>query len=85
MDKIKTVEDFKKFLNNNRDKLLDLAIHIKDLPPDDEWIQDDEWDKVYKNEVITNGKVQYWYIWWKQQTMRLMYLFVIIHQSNSRN
>ena len=85
MDKIKTVEDFKKFLNNNRDKLLDLAVNIKDLPPDNEWIQDDEWDKVYKNEVITNGKVQYWYIWWKQQTMRLMYLFVIIHQSNSRN
>lgn len=51
MDKIKTVEDFKKFLNNNRDKLLDLAVNIKDLPPDDEW------DKVYKNEVITNGKV----------------------------
>ena len=57
MDKIKTVEDFKKFLNNNRDKLLDLAVNIKDLPPDDEWIQDDEWDKGYKNEVITNGKV----------------------------
>ena len=57
MDKIKTVEDFKKFLNNNRDKLLDLAVNIKDLPLDDEWIQDDEWDKVYKNEVITNGKV----------------------------
>ena len=57
MDKIKTVEDFKKFLNNNRDKLLDLAVNIKDLPPDDEWIKDDEWDKVYKNEVITNGKV----------------------------
>ena len=57
MDKIKTVEDFKKFLNNNRDKLLDLAVNIKDLRPDDEWIQDDEWDKVYKNEVITNGKV----------------------------
>ena len=57
MDKIKTVEDFKKFLNNNRDKLIDLAVNIKDLPLDDEWIQDDEWDKVYKNEVITNGKV----------------------------
>jgi hypothetical protein len=38
MDKIKTVEDFKKFLNNNRDKLLDLAVNIKDLPPDNEWI-----------------------------------------------
>jgi len=57
MDKIKTVEDFKKFLNNNRDKLLDLAVNIKDLPPEGEWIQDDEWDKVYKNEVITNGKI----------------------------
>ena len=57
MDKIKTVEDFNKFLNNNRNKLLDLAVNIKDLPPDDEWIQDDEWDKVYENGVITNWKV----------------------------
>ena len=57
MDKIETVEDFKKFLSNNREKLLNSAVNIKDLPSDDDWIQDDEWDEVYKQEVIKNGKV----------------------------
>jgi len=57
MDKIETVEDFKKFLSSNREKLLNFAINIKDLPSDDDWIQDDEWDEVYKQEVIKNGKV----------------------------
>ena len=57
MDKIETVEDFKKFLSNNRVKLLNFAVNIKDLPSDDDWIQDDEWDEVYKQEVIKNVKV----------------------------
>lgn len=57
MDRIETVEDFKKFLSSNREKLLNLAVNIKDLPSDDDWIQDDEWDEVYKQEVIKNGKV----------------------------
>ena len=57
MDKIETVEDFKEFLSSNREKLLNFAINIKDLPSDDDWIQDDEWDEVYQQEVIKNGKV----------------------------
>ena len=57
MGKIETVEDFKRFLNNNRDKLLEQAVRIGELPPDDEWIRDDEWEDIYKQEVDHNGKV----------------------------
>ena len=28
------------------------AVKIEDLPPDDDWIQDDVWDEVYQQEVI---------------------------------
>lgn len=57
MKKIETVQDFKCFLNNNRDKLLKQAIKIEELPTDDEWLQDDEWDEIYEREVVHNGKV----------------------------
>lgn len=57
VEKIETVQDFKRLLNNNRDKLLERTIRIEELPPGDEWIQDDEWDEIYKQEEIRNGKV----------------------------
>ena len=57
MEKIETVQQFKRFLDNNRDKLLEHAIKVEELPPDDEWIQDNVWDEVYEQEVVRNGKV----------------------------
>jgi hypothetical protein len=57
MEKIETVQDFKRFLNDNRDKLLERTVRIEELPPEDEWIQDDEWDEIYKQEEIHNGKI----------------------------
>ena len=57
MDKAETIKDFKHFLSNNREKLLDISVDIKDLPPDDDWIQEDEWNEIYKQEVLKNGKV----------------------------
>ena len=54
---IETIKDFKRFLSNNREKLLDISVDIKDLPPDDDWIQEDEWNEIYKQEVLKNGKV----------------------------
>ncbi|MCI5603401.1 MAG: hypothetical protein SOV90_04190 [Lachnospiraceae bacterium] len=57
MDKKEAIKEFKEFLNANRENLLKYAVDIKDLPEDDEWIQDDEWDKIYEQEVIKNGKV----------------------------
>ena len=57
MKKIETAQDFKLFLRDNGDKLLEHAIRIEDLPSDDEWIQDDVWDEIYEKEVPENGKV----------------------------
>lgn len=57
MDSIKTVEDFKAFLNNNRDKLVNKSIRIEDLSPDDEWVLEDDWDKVYEQEHQNSSKV----------------------------
>ena len=51
MDREEIIKDFKSFLNTNRENLRDVTIEIKDLPTDDEWIQDDEWDEIYKQEV----------------------------------
>ena len=57
MKKIETVQQFKRFLDSKRDKLLERAIKVEELPPDDEWIQDNSWDEVYKQEEVRNGKV----------------------------
>lgn len=51
MDKKEAIKEFKEFLNANRENLLKYAVDIKDLP------EDDEWDKIYEQEVIKNGKV----------------------------
>lgn len=57
MEKIETIQDISNFINANREKLLERAIDIKDLPIDDAWIQDDEWDEIYKQGVVAHGKV----------------------------
>lgn len=57
MDRAECINDFKKFLNSNREKLLEKAIAIEDLPKDDAWLNDNIWDEVYKQEVIKNGSV----------------------------
>ena len=50
-------ELLKDYLKENRDLLHKNAVRIEDLPPDDDWILDDEWDEIYKQEVLKNGKV----------------------------
>lgn len=57
MKKIETVEEFKRFLNTNRDKIISHAIKVEELPPDDEWIKDDSWDEIYEKEVKYNEKI----------------------------
>ena len=42
------IQDFKKFLSVNRDELLQRAVNIEELPADDECIQDNDWDEIYK-------------------------------------
>ena len=57
MDKKEAIKEFKEFLNANRENLLKYAVDIKDLPEDGEWLQDDEWDKIYEQEVIKNERI----------------------------
>ena len=57
MKKIETVEDFREFLKNNRNKLISHAKKVEKLPSDDEWIKDDSWDEVYEKEMRGNGKI----------------------------
>lgn len=57
MKKIETISDFKQFLNNNRDKIAERAVKLEELPADDEWIRDTDWDRVYENEVLKHGKI----------------------------
>lgn len=57
MADIKSVEDYKKFLEENRELLHKNAVRIEDLPPDDDWVLDDGWDKIYEQEVLKRGKV----------------------------
>lgn len=45
MGKIETVQDFKNFLKDHKDKFLEKAVKIEDLPSDDEWVNDSSWDK----------------------------------------
>lgn len=57
MANIRSVEDYKEFLKENRDLLHKNAVRIEDLPPDDDWILDDEWDVIYEQEAIKHVRV----------------------------
>lgn len=53
---IRSVDDFKAFLDANREQILKNVVKIEDLPEEDEWFQEDEWDEIYEQEVLKNGK-----------------------------
>ena len=57
MDRAEIIKDFKSFLNADSEKLRGVTITMKDLSADDDWIQDDEWDEIYKQEVLRDGKI----------------------------
>ena len=57
IERDETIQEFKKFLRVNNDELLQRAVNIEELPVDDDWIQDDDWDEIYKQEVESNGKI----------------------------
>lgn len=50
--KIENTQGGKAFIEKNRKNLYKRAVKIENLPPDDDWIQDDVWDEVYQQEVI---------------------------------
>ncbi len=49
---IRSVEDFDKFLLAHRDEILSKVVDINDLPDDDEWFNEDEWDEIYERTVL---------------------------------
>lgn len=53
-EKIKKINDIIECDVSDCDKetLYKRAVKIENLPPDDDWIQDDVWDEVYQQEVI---------------------------------
>ncbi|WP_155840166.1 hypothetical protein [Butyrivibrio sp. MC2021] len=57
MANIRSVEDYKEFLKENRELLHKNAVRIKDLSPDDDWILDEEWDRIYEQEFFKHMKV----------------------------
>lgn len=57
MEVIKSVEDFKKFMQENHDLVYDKAIDADDISIHDEWMQDSKWDEIYQKEVLNNAKV----------------------------
>ena len=52
VDRTGFIEDFKKFLRDNDDLVRKHTVKIEDLPPDDDWILDNEWDEIYRQEVF---------------------------------
>lgn len=51
MNRTELIEDFKNFLKENEDLVREHSVRIEDLPPDDDWILDSEWDEIYRQEV----------------------------------
>ena len=45
MEKIETIDDFRRFVERNRDLIREKSVEVSDLPEDDDWINDDGWDE----------------------------------------
>lgn len=57
MNTIKSVQDFKDFLKKNHDLFYLNAVKADDITEDDEWMQEDEWDKIYQKDIMVNEKI----------------------------
>ena len=57
MEPIKDIKDFKHFLEINRDKLYAIAEHADDISLNDERMQENQWDEIYKQREKKDGKV----------------------------
>ncbi len=56
MNREEMIEDFKAFLRDNQDIIKDRIQRIEDIPEDDEWFMENEWDEIYEREVKRNMK-----------------------------
>lgn len=57
MEAIRTIQDFKDFMNANYNNIYLNAIKAEELTLEDEWMKEDEWEAVYQQEEKNNGKV----------------------------
>ena len=57
MEAIRTIQDFKDFMNANYNNIYSNAINAEELTLEDEWMKEDEWEAVYQQEEKNNGKV----------------------------
>ena len=48
MESIKEISDFKHFMQMNREKIYASAENADDISLDDEWMQENQWDEIYK-------------------------------------
>ena len=57
MEAVKSVNDFKRFLEMNREKTYADAENADDISVDDEWMQENQWDEIYKQGEKQDGTV----------------------------
>ena len=57
MDSTKILKEFKKFIEKNRKELYSKSISASSITEDDEWMQEDNWDKIYKKDIQKNAKI----------------------------
>lgn len=57
MEAIRTIQDFKDFMNAHYNNIYSNAIKAEELTLEDEWMKEDEWEAVYQQEEKNNGKV----------------------------
>lgn len=57
MEAVKSVNDFKRFLEMNREKMYADAENADDISVDDEWMQENQWDEIYKQGEKQDGTV----------------------------
>ena len=57
MKKIKNTEDFKKFLRDYESEIMKKTVRLQDLVEDDEWVKENEWEKLYNQTVKKHGEI----------------------------
>lgn len=57
MEAVKSVKDFKRILSMNRESLYNKSINAEDISVKDEWMHEDQWDEIYKQEETGNGQL----------------------------
>ena len=57
MESIKNIHDFRMFLKLNQDKIYKNTVNASDISSQDEWMKEDQWDEIYKEEEKKIGKI----------------------------